>query len=55
MKKQGGLFMVENISLQFVEAINEHNVKRIIELMTEDHEFIDSWNRKESKKEMIKR
>ena len=54
MKKQGGLFMVENISLQFVEAINEHNVKRIIELMTEDHEFIDTWNRKESKKEMIK-
>ena len=44
--------MVEDTILQFVEAINEHNAERIIELMSEDHEFIDTWNRKETKKEM---
>ena len=44
--------MIEDIILQFVEAINEHNVEKIIELMSEDYEFIDTWNRKETKKEM---
>ena len=46
--------MIEDIILQFVEAINEHNVEKIIELMSEDHEFIDTWNRKETKKKMSK-
>jgi len=28
--------------LNFVEAINEHNVEKICSLMTDDHKFIDS-------------
>ena len=28
--------------LNFVDAINEHNVEKICSLMTDDHKFIDS-------------
>jgi ketosteroid isomerase-like protein len=33
---------VKDVVHQFIKAINEHDVKTIFELMTEDHRFIDS-------------
>jgi len=33
---------VEDIANKFVEAINQHDVEAICQLMTEDHTFIDS-------------
>ncbi len=33
---------IENITNQFIEAINQHDVEAICQLMTEDHTFIDS-------------
>jgi ketosteroid isomerase-like protein len=39
---QGFSNMDKQIILNFVDAINEHNVDKICSLMTDDHKFIDS-------------
>jgi ketosteroid isomerase-like protein len=33
---------INDVADQFVTAINQHNVQKLVELMTEDHRFIDS-------------
>jgi hypothetical protein len=36
-------FDVIMVALRFNEAINERNLEGLLELMTEDHTFIDNW------------
>ena len=33
----------KDIAMDFVNAINEHNVNKILSLMTDDHIFIDAY------------
>ncbi|MGG5369444.1 nuclear transport factor 2 family protein [Enterococcus sp. AZ196] len=44
--------MKMKIALQFVKAINQHDVKGISQLMSNDHQFIDTWDNIASKEEM---
>jgi len=44
--------MSRQIALDFVDAINSHDVDRIIALMTDNHAFIDAWSGTESKEAM---
>ncbi len=45
--------MNKKIALQFVAAINKHDIVSITDLMHEDYIFIDTWNNKENKEKMI--
>ena len=38
----------------FVDAINEHNVEKLYSLMTEDHNFIDSYGNEVSGKDKMR-
>lgn len=38
--------------LAFIEAINEQNVPRVIQMMAEDFYFIDTYGHKENKEQM---
>jgi ketosteroid isomerase-like protein len=45
----------KDIAIRFVKAINDHNVNAIVNLMSEDHTFVDAQNNKAvGKKEMRK-
>ena len=44
--------MNKKIALDFVDAINTHNIDKIITLMTNDHVFIDAYGNCESKETM---
>jgi ketosteroid isomerase-like protein len=46
--------MNKQIMLDFVEAINEHNVDKICSLMTDDHTFIDSHGNEAVGKEQMR-
>ena len=50
-----GTLSVENIARQFVEAINQHDVEAICELMTEDHRFVDSMGKVYDGRERMKK
>ena len=41
--------MRDKVALGFVEAINSHDVDRIISFMSDDHIFIDAYGNRESK------
>lgn len=45
--------MCKQIALGFVDAINSHDVSRIIALMADDHVFIDAYGNSESKDAML--
>lgn len=44
--------MRRKIIEQFVEAINQQNVPRLIEMMAEDFQFIDTYGKSENKEAM---
>ena len=44
--------MSTQAALDFVEAINNHDVETILSLMTDDHLFIDAYGNRENKEEM---
>jgi ketosteroid isomerase-like protein len=46
--------MNKSIVINFVDAINEHNVDKICSLMTGDHTFIDSYGNEAIGKEKMK-
>jgi len=41
--------MIKQIALDFVDAINSHDVDRIIALMADNHTFIDARASKQKK------
>jgi len=43
-----------NVVLRFTDAINNSDVERIIDLMTDDHVFVDSQGNKAKGKEFLK-
>jgi hypothetical protein len=43
-----------NVVLKFIDAINSSDVARIIDLMTDDHVFIDSQGNKTAGKDILK-
>ena len=47
--------MIPKIINNFVSAINSHSVKDIIDLLTDDHKFIDSFGIELSGKDALKR
>lgn len=44
--------MEKRVALDFVNAINLHDVDKILALMTDDHVFIDTYGQSESKEAM---
>jgi len=44
----------KSIAIEFVKAINGHNVEDIVNLMTEDHVFIDGYGNTSYGKNVIK-
>jgi ketosteroid isomerase-like protein len=46
--------MSSKIALQFIKAINDHNVDEIVNLMPDDHVFVDAMDNKQNGKEGMK-
>lgn len=42
----------EKTVLDFIHAINNHDVEKIVSLMTDDHVFADTWGNRETRDEM---
>lgn len=38
--------MIAQVALEFIRAINEHDLEKLCALMTEDHAFVDSQDNK---------
>jgi ketosteroid isomerase-like protein len=47
-----GLYLSEKIALDFVNAINEHDIDKIFALMADDHVFIDAYGNSSNKEVM---
>ena len=54
MKFKMGNNTIKNIAIRFVKAINDHNVDEILNLMSEDHIFIDAVDNKSVGKKGMK-
>lgn len=44
--------MTKQTALNFIDAVNAHDPEKIIQLMTDDHIFIDAYGSIQTKKEM---
>ena len=44
--------MIERIVMDFVEAINAHDVEKIIDLMADDYVFVDAYGGEQGQEEM---
>ena len=51
-KSQGGYSLKQDTVIKFVEAINNQNLPLIIDMMSEDFYFIDTYGNKENKEQM---
>lgn len=46
--------MIKQILMNYIESINEHDITKIYNLMTEDYVFIDTYDSMETGKENMK-
>ena len=52
LKLYGGYGVKQDTVMKFVEAINTQNMPLIIDMMSEDFHFIDTYGNKENKEQM---